>query len=118
MDSVRPARNNYKESLDMKIECDVILNGIHIGEHSFVPEKIKDEITEILDETEELKAFRKLIINALQELHKESAQRFFHCNLAYRVCSIKHVYVASEVYVKVYLISVRAGICAECVVFM
>ena len=30
----------------MKIEHDVILNGIHIGEHSFVPEKIKDEIYE------------------------------------------------------------------------
>ena len=45
-------------------------------------EKIKDEITEISDETEELKAFRKLIINALQELPKESAQRFFHHDLS------------------------------------
>ena len=30
----------------MKIEKDTILNGIHIGEHSFVPERIKEEIYE------------------------------------------------------------------------
>ena len=30
----------------MKFERDTVLNGIHIGEHSFVPEKIKEEIYE------------------------------------------------------------------------
>ena len=30
----------------MKLERDVILNGVHIGEHSFVPEEIKQEIYE------------------------------------------------------------------------
>lgn len=30
----------------MSIQRDVVLNGIHIGEHSFVPEKIKEEIYE------------------------------------------------------------------------
>ena len=30
----------------MKLERDTILNGVHIGEHSFVPEKIKEEIYE------------------------------------------------------------------------
>jgi hypothetical protein len=30
----------------MELKHDVILNGIHIGEHGFVPEKIKQEIYE------------------------------------------------------------------------
>ena len=42
----RERNNDIIISRKMKPERDIVLTGIHIGEHSFVPEKVIDEIYE------------------------------------------------------------------------